>query len=242
VKIAIVSDIHSNMDALDAVHAAVERLGADSIYFIGDAVGYGPDPNPCTKWVMDNAEVAVAGNHDAAAVGLADSESFNSYAREAILWNARQLEPETSGFLSSLPLVEERDGITLVHASPKLPDVWDYIFTLWDAEVNFSHFDGPICFVGHSHQPVMVSMDVNGAVSVVPGDSLTIEDGFRYLINVGSVGQPRDGNPAACFGLLDRDAGVFSIQRVEYDISAIQKKMREAGLPQPLADRLSEGR
>jgi predicted phosphodiesterase len=241
-RIAILSDIHSNLEALEAVCEKMKGLDVDSIYFAGDVVGYGPDPNMCTSWVLNNADVAVAGNHDFAAVDMMDSDSFNSNARDAIQWNARQLEADLSSYLVSLPMIETRNGVTLVHASPRFPDQWEYIFTLWDAEENFTHFDNTFCFVGHSHQPVMVVMNPEGSVAVVPGDKLVAEDGCRYLINVGSVGQPRDGNPDACFGLLDTETSEFSLVRVKYDVSATQEKMQREGLPQALADRLSEGR
>lgn len=241
-RIAILSDIHSNLEALEAVCHEMDRLGVDSVYFAGDVVGYGPDPNLCTRWVLENADAAVAGNHDFAAVGMMDSDSFNTNAKDAIQWNASQLEDELVDYLVSLPMMETRNGVTLVHASPRLPDQWEYIFTLWDAEENFAHFEGTFCFVGHSHQPVMVCMDSEGSVAVIPGDKLISEEGCRYLINVGSVGQPRDGNPDACFGLLDTELSEFSLVRARYEISVTQEKMFREGLPQALSDRLSEGR
>ena len=241
-RIAILADIHSNLEALEAVCGEMDRLGVDSVYFAGDVVGYGPDPNLCTRWVLNNADAVVAGNHDFAAVGMMDSDTFNNNARDAIQWNARQLEDDLADFLVSLPMVETRNGVTLVHASPRFPDQWEYIFTLWDAEENFAHFDNTFCFVGHSHQPVMVCMDQEGSVAVIPGDKLISEEGCRYLINVGSVGQPRDGNPDACFGLFDTELSEFSLIRSKYEVSVTQEKMHKEGLPPALADRLLEGR
>ncbi len=241
-KIAIISDIHSNLEAMEAVAEELVNLSVDEVYFAGDAVGYGADPDPCTHWVAENADLAVAGNHDFAAVGIIESDSFNLYAREAIRWNAEHLGEEEARYLSDLPLTETRNGITIVHANPSLPEEWGYIFTLWDAEMNFPYFEGEFCFVGHSHQPVVVRMDSDGAVSIVPGDSLHLEEDSRYLINVGSVGQPRDGNPAACFGLIDMEKSEFSLIRVTYDVGKTHEKMSELGLPQPLADRLLEGK
>lgn len=241
-KIAVVSDIHSNLEALEAVQNAIEGIGVDVIYFAGDVVGYGPDPNACTRWVMENAELAVMGNHDIAALGMIDIESFNPNAKKAIIWNADHMEEWATDFITTLPMMMSKDGVTIVHANPQEPESWNYIFSLWDAEKNFSYFESTFCFVGHSHQPVTVGMDLEGHVSVLPGDSFTVEEGTRYLINVGSVGQPRDGNPDACFGLLDTDKGEFSIVRSPYEIKITQEKMISAGLPKPLADRLAEGR
>ncbi len=241
-RAAIISDIHSNLEALQAVEKSILELGVDEIYFVGDVVGYGPDPNACTRWVVDNTDLAVMGNHDFAALGLMDIESFNPNARNAIIWNTEQMEEGCIEFLRSLPMTESREGVTLVHANPKDPEGWNYIFSLWDAEMNFTFFEGAFCFVGHSHQPVAVGMDGGGNVNVVPGDVFSIEEGSRYLVNVGSVGQPRDGNPAACFGLLDTDRGQFSFIRVPYEFGATQRKMLEVGLPRPLVERLAEGR
>lgn len=241
-KIAIVSDIHSNIEALEAVRKTIQNIGVDAIYFAGDVVGYGPDPNACTAWVMENTDLAVMGNHDIAALGKIDIDTFNPSAKQAIIWTSDQMENWATDYISTLPMVISRDGVTLVHANPQDPESWNYIFSLWDAEMNFSYFDSTFCFVGHSHQPVIVAMDGSGQASVLPGESFIVEDGSRYLINVGSVGQPRDGNPDACFGLLDLEKGEFSFQRSPYEFQATQEKMISAGLPRPLADRLAEGR
>jgi len=241
-RIAVVSDIHSNLEAVEAVGKAIKELGVDAIYFVGDVVGYGPDPNACTRWVMENADLAVMGNHDIAALGRIDIDNFNLNAKEAIIWNSEQMEDWATDYITTLPMLMSLDGVTIVHANPQEPESWNYIFSLWDAERNFSHFETTFCFVGHSHQPVTVGMDDSGQVSVLPGDSFTVDDGTRYLVNVGSVGQPRDGNPEACFGLLDTDKGEFSILRSPYEFQITQEKMISAGLPKPLADRLAEGR
>lgn len=241
-KIAIISDIHSNLEALQAVDDALTDLGAQVVYFAGDVVGYGPDPNLCATWVQERAELAVMGNHDYAALGRMDTDTFNPNARQAINWNSDQMKDQAKEYLASLPMVLAKNGVTVVHSNPREPDGWNYIFSLWDAEMNFEHFEGDFCFVGHSHQPVAVGMDQEGQVSVLPGESFRVQEGSRYLVNVGSVGQPRDGNPAACFGLLDTDENIFKFVRVPYDFEITQKKMLVAGLPKPLAERLAEGR
>jgi predicted phosphodiesterase len=241
-KIAIISDIHSNLEALQAVEKALNDLHVDEAHFAGDVVGYGPDPNSCTRWIMKNVRNAVMGNHDYAALGLMDIETFNLNARKAIVWNSEQMEEEVSEYLRSLPMKQRHDELTLVHANPRDPEGWNYIFTLWDAEMNFPYFDSRFCFVGHSHQPVAVSMDDDGTVKVIPGTTFPIESGCRYLVNVGSIGQPRDGNPDACFGLLDTDRADFSFIRTPYEYWITQEKMMKVGLPEPLVERLAEGR
>jgi diadenosine tetraphosphatase ApaH/serine/threonine PP2A family protein phosphatase len=241
-KAALVSDVHSNLEALQAVEKSLGELGVEKVCFIGDAVGYGPDSDACTEWIMQNAGMSVMGNHDLAAAGLTDVGSFNPNARAAILWTMRHMKDVSLEFLRALPMRQIQDGMTLVHANPMDPGGWNYIFSLWDAEMNFPFFEGPFCFVGHSHQPAAVGMDPKGAVSVQPLTAFPIQEGFRYLVNVGSVGQPRDGNPASCFGFLDTDRGQFSFIRVPYDYRKTQKKMEEAGLPRPLIERLAEGR
>jgi diadenosine tetraphosphatase ApaH/serine/threonine PP2A family protein phosphatase len=242
VREAILSDIHGNLEALLAVEGVLRSLAVETVRFVGDAVGYGPDPNPCVEWVAQSASLAVAGNHDHAAVGAADSGGFNHLARRALEWTAKELSPPAAAWLSGLPLVAEAEGATFVHANPRLPAEWGYIMTLWDADINFGYFTGPLCFVGHSHQPVIVRRDPEGNVNVAQGPTVRLEPGCRYLVNVGSVGQPRDRNPEACFGLLDRERGEFSLLRAPYDLARTQEKMRRAGLPEPLAARLAEGR
>jgi predicted phosphodiesterase len=241
-KVAIISDIHSNLEALQAVEKVFDDMLVDEVHFVGDVVGYGPDPNPCARWVMRNVRNAVMGNHDYAALGLMDIGTFNDNARKAIIWNSEQMEDEVAEYLHSLPMKDRHDELTLVHANPRDPESWNYIFTLWDAEMNFPYFESTFCFVGHSHQPVAVSMDVDGTVNVVPGNTFPIDSGCRYLVNVGSVGQPRDGNPDACFGLFDTDRADFSFIRVPYEYRTTQEKMIKAGLPGPLVERLAEGR
>ncbi len=241
-KAAIISDVHSNLEALQAVVRSMEDLGVDEVHFVGDAIGYGPDPNACLRWIMDNTSMMVMGNHDFAAAGFMGAESFNPNAKAALVWNVEQMEEQDLNFLRSLPMRQSTPEMTLVHANPMDPGGWNYIFSLWDAEMNFPFFEGPFCFLGHSHQAVAVAMDSQGSVNVVSGNGFSIEEGHRYLVNVGSVGQPRDGDPSACFGLLDTERGRFSFIRTPYDVCQTQRKMMDAGLPRPLIERLAEGR
>ncbi len=241
-KVAVLSDIHGNLEALEAVDRVLRQMEVRSILFAGDAVGYGPDPEDCVRWVEERSALSVAGNHDHAAVGAADAGGFNPLARAALEWTRDHLSPESAGYLARLPLMGEAEGAAVAHANPRQPGEWGYIMTLWEADISFGYFTAPFCFIGHSHHPVMVKRDPKGGVSVMHDASFRVEQGCRYLVNVGSVGQPRDRNPAACFGLLDRESGDFSLVRVSYDVARTQEKMRKAGLPEPLAARLAEGR
>jgi diadenosine tetraphosphatase ApaH/serine/threonine PP2A family protein phosphatase len=242
VRTAIISDVHGNLEALEAVERVLREMDVRSLLFAGDAVGYGPDPEACTRWVERHAAFSVAGNHDHAAVGAADAGGFNPLARTALEWTRGMLSAGSAAWLVNLPLMGEAEGAALVHANPRQPAEWGYIMTLWEADISFGYFTAPFCFIGHSHHPVMVRRDPRGTVTVIPGETFRVEEGCRYLVNVGSVGQPRDRNPSACFGLLDRGSGGFSLVRVPYDVGRTQEKMRRAGLPEPLAARLAEGR
>ena len=152
-KIALISDIHSNSEALAAVMEEIESLHVDTIYCLGDLVGYGPEPNECVGRIKDTASVIVAGNHDYAAVGLTPSDYFNKYARDAIEWTADTITREISDFLSGLDMIHRTDNALFVHATPQNPIEWDYIFSHNDAERNFRFFSEQVCFIGHSHIP-----------------------------------------------------------------------------------------
>lgn len=240
--IAIISDIHANLEALESVLRDIRKRVIKKILFLGDAVGYGPDPNKCINLLRSECEVFLAGNHDRAAVGMTDIEYFNELAREAIIWTSNLITEENRRFLSSLPVsMRIRSGpdeIFLVHSTPKEPESWHYLLTLWDAEVNFNYFTEKICFLGHSHIPFIVEKGPSGDI-LVYRDGITLKKGFRYIINVGSVGQPRDRDPRACYAIMDKDQLGFI--RVDYNIKKTQKRMAEAGLPMPLIKRLEYG-
>jgi len=240
-KYAVISDIHSNLEALEAVLAEIENSGIQDIMFIGDAVGYGPNPNECTEILAGKCGTLVAGNHDWAAIGLSDFSFFNEYARRAVEWTSAVLEDRNREILRSMPLTNEdrnRDAF-FVHATPRRPEEWSYLMNLWDAEQNFYSFDTKVCFVGHSHQPFIVEKTPSGEI-VAHAESVSIKADCRYLINAGSIGQPRDGDPRACFALVDGDKVV--IKRVPYDVERVQDKMRQELLPNPLIERLAVGR
>lgn len=242
-RIVLVSDIHSNAVALGAVLAALPPY--DELWCLGDTIGYGPEPNACLKQMQQRAKYALTGNHDLACLGLVSLADFNSLARTANQWNNAQLEPEPRAYLQALPdKLALPPAATLAHASPRDP-IWEYVLDPETAQANLKHFDTPICFVGHTHVPTIFASHADGKREFrrgTAGELLELRPDSRYLINPGSVGQPRDGDPRAAYAVWDTDAGTIRFNRVEYDIPVTQELMRTAGLPEPLADRLAFGR
>ena len=243
---AVISDVHGNIEALRSVLADIAARGKTKILFLGDAVGYGPDPNACVDAIREHVFRGVAGNHDWAVLGLTDITYFNAYARAAITWTDEILTPESRAALEAFPLIKriERDGLFLVHGSPYEPEEWHYLLYFSEAPLNFAHFRERICLIGHSHLPFVMEQTPSGAISALEckkgrQDGARLKEDCRYIINAGSVGQPRDGDPRACYLLLNDEEARFV--RIPYDIGATQRKIREAGLPQPLAERLSKG-
>lgn len=239
----VLSDIHANLEGLRALLQAAR--GWDGVLFLGDLVGYGPNPNECAELLRQQGKVsAVIGNHDVAALGQMDLEEFNPQAKFAAMWTQNVMSEETRAYLESLPQVEELDAITLVHGSPRDP-VWEYLDQPAQAPENFARFTTPLCFVGHTHVPRVFSQDPDTketAVHVPASEAVFgTSDGIRRIINPGSAGQPRDGDPRAAFGIFDSDAQRFQYHRVPYDIATTQKKMQAAGLPKSLAERLEFG-
>lgn len=239
-KYAVISDVHANGQALRAVLRDIKQRGIQSILFLGDAVGYGPEPNESVDLLNSECQVMIVGNHDRGAIGLADTGSFNESAKTAIAWTEGILTGDSREVLLRAPLKTEVKtmDITLVHASPYEPESWHYILKLADAEKNFRHMYTAACFVGHSHRPFIIEMSSTGELN---SDKLAMKkrEGNRYIINAGSIGQPRDGDPRACYVAADDDG--YEIIRVSYDISATQKKMSDNDLPRPLIDRLAYG-
>jgi len=240
-KWAILSDVHGNLEALQAVLADLRREGAEKIAFLGDAVGYGANPRECLHLLREAAEFLVAGNHDWGAVGLADISYFNTAAKSAVLWAGVELAEEGRTFLRRLPLIHQAGGITFVHATPNEPGEWNYIFTYPEAEQAFGALTGEAAFVGHSHTPVILAKKKGQRATTLGREAAILEEGIGYIINVGSVGQPRDGNPQAAYGLYDERERKFVLKRVPYDITTAQQKILRAGLPPALARRLAEG-
>jgi diadenosine tetraphosphatase ApaH/serine/threonine PP2A family protein phosphatase len=241
-RYAILGDIHSNLEAFEAVLQDVkDRGGFDKIWCLGDVVGYGPDPHECIERLRQFEHVCVAGNHDWAAIGNMDTADFNPVAALAAHWTAQQLTAEDKDYLQSLPLTLIEDDFTLAHGSPRDP-IWEYLLSIEAAQNNFACFETAYCLVGHSHVPLIFELVSNKVVYRMFPEGTGLKLGEkRIIINPGGVGQPRDGDPRASYALYDTQARNIHHYRVEYDIPATQKKMEKRGLPKPLIMRLSVG-
>lgn len=238
-RLAIVSDIHANLVALDAVLAAVGSV--DGVRVLGDIVGYGPEPDGVVDRLMEVGATGVIGNHDQAAIGRIGTELFNRDARTAIEWTRDGIAAATRDWLSSLPERVEEGSFTLVHGSPRDP-TWEYILDERAARDNLAAFSTPHCLFGHTHLPVAFRTVAAGMAVGIPGDGDRIAlDDRRTLCNPGSVGQPRDGIPDAAWAVLDTEGATISWRRTAYDIAATQRSMLALGLPPRLAARLSIG-
>jgi diadenosine tetraphosphatase ApaH/serine/threonine PP2A family protein phosphatase len=231
-KIALISDIHSNLQALLAALSDIDGRGIDQIYCLGDIVGYGGSPNECVDLVRQRASAVVLGNHDQAAVKPSDADYFTKPGKIAVEWTNKTLTDENRQFLAALPFTLEVGSCTLVHASPKDPPVWQYVNSMDAARVQFAHFTTEFCFIGHSHVPALCGEDLK---------TFKFKKNLRFLINVGSIGQPRDGNPLLSYGILDTDAWSYENVRIPYDIRAAAVAITSQGLPAVLAKRLSQG-
>lgn len=241
----IISDIHANRTALEAVlkDAGSPGQNYDFVWCLGDVVGYGPDPNECIDILRDMPHLCLAGNHDWAALGRLDVRTFNADARRAVTWTRETLTDENLSYLEALPTTFVLGHYTLAHGSPREP-VWEYILDPMIATANFPHFQTPTCLVGHTHTPVIFE-EMNGhgpagALQPKYGEPVSLADA-RRIINPGSVGQPRDSDPRAAYGILDADTRTFEHRRVPYDIDAVQGRMRKAELPERLIRRLEHG-
>ena len=239
-RIAVLSDIHSNLAALEAVAKDMDRI--DQLWVLGDVVGYGPQPNEVIAALQRLGARSVMGNHDGAAIGTVDPADFNPDAARAIAWTASVIDENTRGYLAALPEVRTDGDLTAVHGSPRDP-VWEYVTSPALAAPNFGAFETRLCLFGHTHMPIVFRQAADGVatVRVRPDDPVEL-DGSRCLINPGSVGQPRDGNPQSSYLVLDSDRACLEYRRVSYDIEATQRSMREVGLPVRLIERLAYGR
>ena len=238
-RVAVVSDIHANLVALDAVLAAAGPV--DRVWHLGDVVGYGPDPDGVVARLTERDAFGVRGNHDAAACGGDEIDWFNPEAREALEWTRRKISPRTRAWLEALPERRSEGDFTLVHGSPRDP-LWEYITSVAVARANLAALDTRIGLHGHTHVPIAFR-DEDGrieAISPAPDSQLSLDE-RQVLLNPGSVGQPRDGDPRAGWMVIDTDTGRCSWHRVAYDIAAVQEAMTAAGLPARLIGRLTYG-
>ena len=241
-RYGIFSDIHSNTEALDVVLALFKKEGVEKYLCLGDIVGYGAEPQECIAKIRALKPIVIGGNHDWGCVEMTPVEYFNTYAREALFWTKSRLNVEELNFLRSLESVHSFEEITLVHGSLDFPEEFHYIFDIESATSTLELLKTKICFVGHSHLPMVLSLDQEGTIHVHRGGKAELGKNERYLVNVGSVGQPRDGDPRASCAIYDSEKEIVEIKRVPYDIRATQQKIIQAGLPRVLATRLSEGR
>ncbi len=239
--ILVISDIHSNKTAFEAV---LEDAGSyDAVWCLGDVVGYGPDPNQCVEMVKDLPElVCLRGNHDSAVTGLVEKSKFNPSAQEALEWTEKELNASNLAFIRELPSHTERGEVTLAHGSPRDP-VWEYIMDPYTATANFDFFSTPYCLVGHSHIPFLYTYENEEELAVrhpVPlGEEIQLPE--RALLNPGSVGQPRDNDPRASYAMFDPEERTWIHYRVDYDIEGVQNRMRKAGLPLTYIQRIAHG-
>jgi len=245
VRIAVISDIHANLPALEAVLAEIDRNPPDELWCLGDVVGYGAQPNECARAARERCDLCLAGNHDLAALDALDISSFSPAAAEAAIWTRGQLEDESRTFLQSLKATDESRDVAVYHASPRDP-VWEYV--LWPEQAGecIARQATRISMVGHSHVALCFRADDDGDVDatqgaqVAAGTTLDIAEG-RWLLNPGSVGQPRDGDPRAAWLTLDTEAWTAAYERIEYPVEKAAESIIAAGLPEHLGKRLAVG-
>jgi len=240
-RIAVVSDIHANLHALETVLADIDREPVDELWCLGDVVGYGPRPNECCDLIRDRATISLCGNHDLAALGVLDIAEFSGDAAAAARWTSGVLGADQRTWLASLTPLGKRGDAELYHASPRDP-VWEYVLSEEVAVLALAATTAPLVLVGHTHVALALAWDgarIEGGLA--PG-GVTIElEGRRFIVNPGSTGQPRDGDPRAAWLLVDTGTRTASFRRVPYPIEQTQEEMRDAGLPEALAGRLAHG-
>lgn len=225
-KFAVISDIHSNLEALLAVLKHIEKEKIERIYCLGDLVGYGPNPNECVDLIKSFTPHVIIGNHDSAVIGKTPIKFFNEYAKQSTIWTRKTLTKDNLEYLNSLPLSIRENDFLFVHAAPYIPEKWTYVMTDSEASRQFRYFLESNCFIGHTHKAEFFVSSSSG----------------RRIINPGSVGQPRDGNPKACYLIYDTETNDFRHIRLEYDVRTVYKKIVNAGLHSYLAERLLIGR
>lgn len=240
-RYAILGDIHSNLQALEAVAEQLRNEAIDRIVSVGDVVGYGADPSKCIELLTQLNAVVVAGNHDWAAIGKLDVDFFNPYARAAIEWTARTLSPAEKNWIAALPLSVRLDAeVSVAHATYESPEKFDYIQSYHDAARSINAMSTRVCFIGHSHVPA--AFIVKDTLRLCLDPIISMDGVFRALVNVGSIGQPRDENPKAAYAIYDSNSKIYELRRIPYHVDDASARIRAAGLPSVLGERLYLGR
>ena len=239
-RFAIFGDIHANFEALQAVLADAEKNECTHFVCLGDIVGYNANPRECLEVIRGMEIPVVKGNHDEQASSTEDASQFNPLAATAIEWTRKQLSEEDKDWLRNLRYVRQVRDFTIVHATLDTPEKWGYVFNPLDAAASINYQHTSLCFCGHTHIPVAYVRD--SGLQQLPLEKIRILNGNKYFINVGSVGQPRDGDWRASYGIYNTDQQYVELRRIEYDIFTAQDKIVDAGLPQRLADRLALGK
>lgn len=241
-KYAFFSDVHANLEALKAVILDFRAEKINKIFFLGDAVGYGPSPNECIELIDQVSKIKLMGNHDYAALGLMETEYFNQYAAESMNWTRNSLGRDKIEIMSDFELTAEVSNFLIVHSSPKEPQMWHYVLDMNDVEENFKFFKQRVCLIGHTHRPFIVSRNEEGNCIISHKTEEKIHENRQYLINIGSVGQPRDGDPRSCYLIYNTKSRTVRFKRVPYNFDETQKRMSAMGLPEYLIERLAVGR
>ncbi|MBI4115682.1 MAG: metallophosphoesterase family protein [Candidatus Omnitrophica bacterium] len=236
-RFAILADIHSNWEALEAAHNYLLKQKIGEYWVLGDSIGYGASPNECLAWVFKHAKVSLMGNHEKAIVDIKLLDWFNTEARTAIEWTEKVLSAEYKEKINDLRYVHITNSSTLAHGSPDSPEEFRYLFSFEQAVPSFKTFKTQLCFVGHTHLPSQF-IESSESVNYLHPDTYPLDRKERYILNPGSVGQPRDRDPRLSFGIFDDEKWSFELVRLEYDNKKAARKIREAGLPRYLADRL----
>jgi predicted phosphodiesterase len=242
VRFALISDIHGNLEALTAVLKDVEKRHIEAVHCLGDVIGYGSEPIKCLHLINQFCDIKLLGNHEYVVLGKESEEAYTEVAKVSSQWTREQLTDKEMSMIASFGIDYMIEETYLVHASPYQPSEWHYVLSPDDAQVAFQHMPGKICFHGHTHVPIVFTYRENDIPRRRVGHSFHPDEESRYLVNIGSVGQPRDNDPRASYVTYDTEAQEVGYHRVEYDISTAQKKMAEARLPSLLIDRLAVGR
>ncbi len=241
-KYLVFSDIHGNAQALETLVEEIGEIRPDFVVSLGDVVGYGASPSDCVDLIDEHCDIRICGNHDFVAAGLADSENFNVTARISIEWTKNSLSARQKELLTAYDTVRRHGECVFAHSSPVSPLDWEYIYTMGQADRIFRETDAKFIFIGHTHVPGIISHDLLSGCRVETSSKLEIDPDRRYLINTGSIGQPRDGVSASSFSVIDVQRGRISMRRIPYDVVEAQERIRAEGLPESLASRLAIAR